>query len=195
MVHRLKLSSHLLVNNTPVIKKKGIFIVSDDSLYRPEVIAHKKRLASIFSPSNNNLIIISLLHADLNEIYDLFKSIKAFLKLNTTKASTFNFLILDPVFGLYPLEISESFPLTQYIAVDSLSRENIHKIVHSSLIQLSEFRINTLYLLGNLSALNEVEQKHNILSQMNLNLKSFDFPVDDTAKSNILFILEQLFGN
>ncbi|MHA1188216.1 MAG: tRNA-ribosyltransferase family protein, partial [Candidatus Heimdallarchaeota archaeon] len=66
---RLKESSHLLVKSTPRIKKKGIFVVSDDSLQRPEIISHKQRLATLAPPGNKNLIVISLLHADLEEVY------------------------------------------------------------------------------------------------------------------------------
>ena len=191
---RLKESSHLLVKSTPRIKKKGIFVVSDDSLQRPEIISHKQRLATLAPPGNKNLIVISLLHADLEEVYGIFKSVKSFLKRNATIAANYDIWVLDPVFGLYPLEISELFPLAQYVAIDNLSRENIHSIIHSSLTKLVGFDIDSLFFIGNLTDINEVEKEHLILGKANLTIKSFGFTVDDSSLSKILFILNHLFG-
>ena len=191
---RLKEQSHLLVNSTPSIKKKGIFVVSDDSLKRPEILSHKERIAKIASPSSKNLIVISLLHADLEEVYGLFKSVKSFLKRHVTVAKEFDIWVLDPVFGLYPLEISEVFPLAQYVAIDTLSRVNIHSIVRSSLTKLIEFQLDSLFLIGSLTDINEVEKEHLILGKTALDIKSFSFTIDDSSLSKIIFILDQLFG-
>ncbi|MHA1127033.1 MAG: tRNA guanosine(15) transglycosylase TgtA [Candidatus Heimdallarchaeota archaeon] len=191
---RLKKSSHLLINNTPTIKKKGIFVVSDDSLSRPEILSHKQRIATIASPSSKKLIVISLLHANSEEVYGLFKSVKGYLKRHAAIAKDYNFWVLDPIFGLYPLEISEVFPLAQYVAIDNLSRENIHSIVRSSLTKLVDFQLDNLFLIGNLIDINEVEKEDIILGKTNLDIKSFGFTIDDSSLSKILFILDQVLG-
>jgi len=192
---RLKQSSDLLVNNTPAIKKKGIFVVSDDSLKRPEIISHKQRIDSLVYSSSKNLIVISLIHADFEQVYALFKSVKGFLKKHASIAKGFEIWVLDPVFGLYPLEISEVFPLAQYVAIDNLSRENIHSIIRSSLNKLNNFQLDNLFLIGNLTDINEIEKEHLILCKTNLSIKSFSFTINDTSQSKILFILDQIFGN
>ncbi|MCZ6725184.1 MAG: tRNA guanosine(15) transglycosylase TgtA [Thaumarchaeota archaeon] len=105
--------SEELEEGTPLFKEKGLFLSSAPDEKRPEVrrfyrsldrvtISKKKRIALILPETRDKPFLISNLYLNLTRAYDdILDQIQV--------------CFIAPVFGLIPVEISDIYPLSQYV--------------------------------------------------------------------------------
>ncbi|MFW9921900.1 MAG: tRNA guanosine(15) transglycosylase TgtA [Candidatus Thorarchaeota archaeon] len=190
-----KLMKHAdeLLANTPSTKKKGIFLVSKNSLMRPEIKSHQIKFENINFTNRKKLILISIIDTKLSEIYNLIRPLKAYLNKSEVMSSEFELWLLDEYFGLIPLEISEAFPLVQYIVSERISNKNMKLKLLESIRLIEKLKFDEINLIGNLNAINELVVLQRILT--NTKIKGFNIHIDEKEITNIIDILDYLIKN
>ena len=174
----LKKHSAMLMRNTPSTKKKGIFMISDSSFSRPELLLHKNRLDSLQLDDKNNLLLLSLINTPITETYSVIRLLKEIIKDNSKLSKTFQIWLLDSYFNIIPLEISEVFPLIQYIGTGTISQELVKENVLDSLNFIESKKFNRIILLGELGSINSIINQQKTFQRMKI--ESIGFSLKDS---------------
>jgi len=185
----LKKYSAQLAKNTRSTKKKGIFLLSENSFYRPEVLLHKKRIKSIQFGKRKKLFLISLINSTIAETYPLVKLLKEIIINNQNISENYEVWLLDPYFNIIPLEINEVFPLVQYIGSGNISKERIRNNILDSLKFIDSNNFNRIIILGELGPINSIINQQKLFQK--LKIESIGFSLKD---SNIN-IFEDIINN
>ncbi|MBD3230494.1 MAG: tRNA guanosine(15) transglycosylase TgtA [Candidatus Lokiarchaeota archaeon] len=111
--------------NDPITKKTAFFYVGKDSLFRPEVLRHSKRLLTNYSPPKfeGKRIKILILLPDIltrpiesSDFQEWMDKINLAIENNPhLKIDDIHVCIISPVFGIIPSEIYDTYPLSQYL--------------------------------------------------------------------------------
>ncbi|RLE49330.1 MAG: tRNA guanosine(15) transglycosylase TgtA [Candidatus Methanomethylicota archaeon] len=92
-------------------KEKGIFIYDKTSLIRPEVTRHVKRFLTRYrKPPQYNIAV--LLPEPHEKPYHKDRIVKKLIKKVAKQKA--HLIFYNPVFGLTPIELDETFPLSQF---------------------------------------------------------------------------------
>jgi len=105
----------VLEAQSPIQRKKGIFITSPLDLYRPEVVRFRRRLMGRFEPRADVLVLLPYPDQkpfSRSPYYDRF--LKALSGIPGSALSKVSFCLYGPPFGLIPLELDQVHPLSQY---------------------------------------------------------------------------------
>ncbi|WP_338600030.1 tRNA guanosine(15) transglycosylase TgtA [Sulfolobus tengchongensis] len=102
---------------------KGIFLYDVNSLYRPEILRYSKFLTR-YTKKNEKITIYCYDRIVSETIYDYKQKIKDSLA-NSDKGDVF---LAVPFFGLIPLELAESYPLSQFEAPKEIDEDIITDI-------------------------------------------------------------------
>lgn len=112
----------------------GLFFFDEDSLNRPEVIRYNNYLSKRMKKKKENaLIIVPSSDRELSRPY--IKNLAVQNIMNTYP--NYDIYILDPVFKLVPVYLSESFPLSQYESSLILDEKSIDEILSNATKLLS----------------------------------------------------------
>ena len=104
---------HDLEKETPVRKKRGAFISTAESLYRPEVLRHQDRLLKRYQPPRHAKVILLLPEPYLKPFREntLVKSLLAKLELR----KDLHICAYNLSFVIIPQELLDVFPLSQSV--------------------------------------------------------------------------------
>ncbi|MEM4311286.1 MAG: tRNA guanosine(15) transglycosylase TgtA [Nitrososphaerales archaeon] len=102
-------NSELLEDGTPLFKPRALFFKDYDDLRRPEIIRFEKRIGDLRLPDKEIGIIIESPKDSPLLLSKVFKNIMKELK---NKIQFFS--LLNP-WGIIPVEISDLYPLSQYL--------------------------------------------------------------------------------
>lgn len=94
----------------PVTKKSAFFYLGPESLRRPEVLSHLRRLANLDN-YGRILVLLPDTHKPYSRTY------------GTLSSEEIQLCIASPVFGVIPFEIEETYPLSQHEGVKTLDLE------------------------------------------------------------------------
>lgn len=191
--NKLKQFSKVFCQNTPLTKKKGLFLFSKDSLFRPEIKEHKKRLNNL-SLNRKKLILISLLNSKFTEKFSFYNQMKELLRSHNTSFK-FEFWILNPYFQLIPLEISDVFPLSQYLSANNLSKEIISQRFSEIIDLLIKKSFSEIILLGDLNWINNLKDKTNFLRNEAKKITSFNFLINEHNLGIFFEIIQWVLTN
>ena len=127
---------------------QGIFLLSQLSVFRPEIIRHSWRLVSNYAPTVRAKYLIFL--PDIGEkpftesrfYSSLLKKLRE--KLRIDKLPEINVCVYNEFFGIVPVEVSESYPLSQHERINIRSDNIVAKKMREILIKyLSRVAENT----------------------------------------------------
>jgi 7-cyano-7-deazaguanine tRNA-ribosyltransferase len=150
--------SQLLRKRTPATKQKGIFLFSDESYSRVEIINHQKDLEQLKLISSKKAILLSLFDTELTLQFQLYQLLKAYFGDNEKSYKDFDVLILDPYFGIIPLEITSSYPLIQYVGSYTLSSKFKKKQLLNSLKKIMKYSsLEEIFIIGSIKLFNSKE--------------------------------------
>lgn len=93
---------------TPAFKDRGIFLVNELDLLRPEIKRHFQRLSNIDLSSKDFLVITPETKTKPFLASELFRELLRILDITKTLVC-----YPSPVFGLIPAEVSDIFPVSQ----------------------------------------------------------------------------------
>jgi 7-cyano-7-deazaguanine tRNA-ribosyltransferase len=105
-----------LEKETPVRKKKGAFITSADSLYRPEVIRYQERLLERYRPPRHATVCLLLPESYLEPFRE--NTLVNTLVTKLERQKNLHICAYNLSFALIPQELLDVFPLSQ--SVDSI---------------------------------------------------------------------------
>jgi len=179
-----------LETNTPSTKRKGIFIISNNSYYRPEVQAHIKKIETVPIKKHNKLLLISLINSQVEESYNLFRNLKSYFDKISLQEHEFDIWILDPVFRIFPLEISEVYPLAQYINTKFSSMKMIRQNIEKSLSYVNSCYFTEILILGELDFINEIMINKRIFNQGKI--KAINISIERTNFDRIISFINKM---
>ncbi len=123
-----------LERNTPISKKRGIFIFDMVSLNRPEIFRYKRWLIKHYSPPVEKDILILVPSITMKKPYHKSPIIKKIIgyigKTLSIDYIRAHICVYDASFGVVPLEIDDIYPVSQHEAAieatyDGVLRKNL----------------------------------------------------------------------
>ncbi|UCE95315.1 MAG: tRNA guanosine(15) transglycosylase TgtA [Candidatus Bathyarchaeota archaeon] len=127
----LKKYEKFIERNSPVTKNKGLFFFSSTGLMRPEVVRYKKLLDERYTPPKEAKILI-LLPSLSKKPFHKAKEIKSFFSLICQKfplkQNEFHICVYAAPFGVIPIELDETYPLSQHEVATPLDLETMENV-------------------------------------------------------------------
>ena len=108
---RLLTYSEYFELETPIRKKRGPFVISEDSLNKPEIIRYERQLRENYAYPEKAKCAILLPEDYLNPFRQDFNQDKSLMRL--ANMSTVHLCAYNLVFGLIPYELIDVYPLSQ----------------------------------------------------------------------------------
>jgi 7-cyano-7-deazaguanine tRNA-ribosyltransferase len=110
--------SLFIEENSPVTHTHGIFYFGSADLTRPEIVRHHLRLEKWKPPEAKVLVLIPETSSKPFHRSREVKEIKAALEQLSDALLEVSFCVYAQPFGVIPLELDETYPLSQYEAVE-----------------------------------------------------------------------------
>ncbi|MCG3223018.1 MAG: tRNA guanosine(15) transglycosylase TgtA [Candidatus Heimdallarchaeota archaeon] len=112
---------------TPITKQVGLKIFDEFSYYRPEFTRSRRKIIENFSPQSNQMLLF-LTSGRKNPIELLFanENLKKIIQQESEKVDVGIFL---PFIGVLPSELIETFPFSQYVFSNVISK-NLMELVN-----------------------------------------------------------------
>lgn len=120
-LHHLKIYREDLEKGSPMYKGRGIFIFDGASLARPEITRHLNKLEKNFRRYNDTLLLLPEPSRKPFNQSNEFINLSESLKEDSIKNIQICFYALP--FGIIPVELSETYPLSQYNIVKPTDHE------------------------------------------------------------------------
>jgi len=116
---RIRRYVNYLERHTPISKKAGALFFTNLSLIRPEVYRHKARLIGRFSPPRESKILLLIPQTNEKPVHRSNEYKKLARNLNQKlreKINTVHICVYGIPFGLIPIELDATYPLSQFEA-------------------------------------------------------------------------------
>jgi 7-cyano-7-deazaguanine tRNA-ribosyltransferase len=144
-----------LEDGTPLIKPRALFFYENYDLMRPEALRHRKKIIEDISIASKKKTLLILPESDVKPFY---KS-PFYMKLvdapsNTLKEIQICFLALP--LGLVPVELSDVYPLSQYVSSIEPDRYVLRETIKHVKEFSSKHSFVKIILLNHLEAYNPV---------------------------------------
>jgi len=174
----VKLRKYLiyLERNTPISKKRGIFIFDTVSLNRPEIFRYKRWLINRYIPPVEKDTLILVPSTNMKKPYHkssiIKKIIECISKASNLDHARVHICIYDILFGLIPLEIDDIYPISQCeTAIEASYNNNFRKkLVYQIVKFINKFKKNYKHYI--------------IVTDKILNRKHLDF-IEKTCKIKV----------
>jgi 7-cyano-7-deazaguanine tRNA-ribosyltransferase len=130
--------------HSPVTKKRGIFYFGPTGLCRPEVIRHQKRIQENYTPPEKAEILILLPQTSVKPFHNSPEYRKTLRTITQTLGEKFpkiHICTYAAPFGVVPLEIDDTYPLSQFEITWPPDYETIHYVAK----QISKYLTATHY--------------------------------------------------
>jgi 7-cyano-7-deazaguanine tRNA-ribosyltransferase len=111
--------------HTPVTKQTGLKIYDEKSFHRPELTRARKKILENFKPKSSILDI--LVCSGRKSPIELINSNTKIRKILKEKSENKDYVIFLPFVGLVPIELTETFPFSQFVFSEVLNSEIIKK--------------------------------------------------------------------
>ncbi len=141
-----KMKSHedFIEKYSPTVKKSGLFFFSHVGLARPEVVHYRNRLLERYSPPEEARVLLLMpqtRHKPFHKTQQ-FKKIRHVLQqLDKATVSHVHVCVYAAPFGLIPLELDETYPLSQHETSLPHDRETVDYVA----TQVAEYIQRTHY--------------------------------------------------
>ncbi|MEM1657424.1 MAG: tRNA guanosine(15) transglycosylase TgtA [Candidatus Jordarchaeales archaeon] len=126
-LRRLCEYSHYITKFTPSVKKRAILFLSPESLRRPEVYSHLKKLSSLPKPEDVEILVIlpepssrPFYRSKEKKILDQSLNVPEHIKRKV------QFVLKSSFFGIIPEEVEDVYPLSQHLGVSDFAYSREH---------------------------------------------------------------------
>jgi 7-cyano-7-deazaguanine tRNA-ribosyltransferase len=121
--------------NTPVVHNRGVLYLGSTGLARPEIVRHHRKLTHLASADGKVLVLLPELGSKPFHRSKEFKRVKATLRKRLDlRLENLAFSVFACPFGVTPLELDETFPLSQYETPstpdDETRRDVTEEVIH-----------------------------------------------------------------
>jgi 7-cyano-7-deazaguanine tRNA-ribosyltransferase len=117
-----------LERGSPSYKGRGMFIFDSASLARPEITKHLKRLEAQYIPPKNvrKLLLLSAPERrPFRRTHQYLFLERAIEEIQVDAAISIHICFYTAPFGVVPVELSETYPLSQFEVAEPLDRETL----------------------------------------------------------------------
>lgn len=116
---QLKKYEEFLEEHSPLTKKSGLFFFDSVDLIRPEVVRHRKRLEERYTaPKAATLVLLpQTREKPFHKSKEYRKIMKILCEEAPEKLQNIHFCFYAAPFGVIPIELDETFPLSQHETV------------------------------------------------------------------------------
>ena len=163
----LKKYEDYLERNSPVTHRRGLLYLDSTGLSRPEIVRHKNKLASWRFADDRIFVLLPEPESKPYHRSREIKRLRSHLKKKLGgQLEDIELCVFSVPFGVTPLELDETFPLSQYEASPQPDAETTRYIVSEVINFLEEHRSKNqaavIYAGGELGEhiAAEVEKKH-----------------------------------
>jgi len=114
---RLSKYAAFLEEQTPLSKRSGLFFFDSIDLIRPEVVRHTKKLENRYLPPKKAdflFLIPQTVEKPFHKTREFRKILKILRKEISEKPEIMHFCFYVAPFGVVPIELDETYPLSQY---------------------------------------------------------------------------------
>jgi 7-cyano-7-deazaguanine tRNA-ribosyltransferase len=114
---RLSKYAAFLEEQTPLSKRSGLFFFDSVDLIRPEVVRHTKKLENRYLPPKKAEFLFLLpqtVEKPFHKTREFRKILKILRKEISEKPEIVHFCFYAAPFGVVPIELDETYPLSQY---------------------------------------------------------------------------------
>ncbi len=108
---------------TPFTKQIGLKIFNESSVYRSDLSKARKRILLNYSPKSSKLLI--LIASGKKNPLEIFRSNVKIRELVGEKIENMDVVYFLPFLGLVPIELSETYPFSQFVYSLDLSEETL----------------------------------------------------------------------
>jgi len=160
---KLRKYENFIEKYSPVTKPSGIFFFSFSDLTRPEVVRYRTRLTERYSPPEDAKFLVLLPQTrtkpfhNSNEYKNFLKKLRE--KLDEESLSRIHICIYDAPFGLIPIELDETFPLSQHEIIDEPDLETISYAVEQTANYVKRTNYNEVFIFKSADRLGEETAK------------------------------------
>ena len=125
--------SRLFADETPAYKARGIFIFEDISLYRPEILTHKRRLLENYEKPEKADILLLLPQPESKPFhrspeYRRVEKIFEGLVEDGFDVERVHVCFYSIPFGVVPVEVDEVYPLSQFEASKPYTQKMVEEM-------------------------------------------------------------------
>jgi len=123
---QLKKYEEFLEEQSPLSKKSGVFFFDSTDLIRPEIVRHRKRLKQRYSPPEKAEVLVLLPQTSEKPFHkskQYLKALKILQREASKKFERVHFCFYAAPFGVVPMELDETYPLSQHETVLPLDLE------------------------------------------------------------------------
>lgn len=140
---RLKIYREAIEKHDPATKSSGLFFFNSNSLIRPEIIRHKRKLEQRYSPPEAKILVLAPqtrtkpFHKSVT-FKQLLANFRKELQKDTRKIHVCFYVA---PFGIVPIELDEVYPLSQHEIVVPLDFETVNYVAS----QVEQYILRTDY--------------------------------------------------
>jgi 7-cyano-7-deazaguanine tRNA-ribosyltransferase len=163
----LKKYEDYLERNAPVTHRRGLLYLDSTGLSRPEIVRHRNKLARWRFADDKIFVLLPEPESKPYHRSREIKRVKSYLKKRLDdRLEDIEFCVFSVPFGVTPLELDETFPLSQYEASPQPDAETTRYVVSEVINFLEEHRaknqVAVIYVGGEEGEhiATEVEENH-----------------------------------
>ncbi len=114
LIYNLSKYSDFFLKLDPVTKRSGFFYSGYESLFRPEVKRHEKKLIENYIPPRSSKILLII--PDLDIRTENSHQFQKWLQIvdSIPQRNSIHICLYSPIFGIIPEELKQIYPLTQH---------------------------------------------------------------------------------
>ena len=121
---------------TPSSKQIGLKIFNESSFYRSDLSKARKKILQNYSPKSSKLLV--LIASGKKNPLEIFRSNVKIRNLVREKIEKMDIVYFLPFLGLVPIELSETYPFSQFVYSLDLSEETLLLAQNESLKFIKE---------------------------------------------------------
>jgi 7-cyano-7-deazaguanine tRNA-ribosyltransferase len=176
-----KLSKYeeFIEKHAPTVKKSGLFFFNSSGLMRPEVVHYRKNLKARYTKPKQAEILL-LIPQSQTKPFHKSREYKQIAKLLNSKPrenlSKVHVCFYAAPFGVIPIELDETYPLSQHETVQPLDKETITYVAHQIGDYINRTNYKTIILLNDPENWNKniLKTCKKTCRQKNIKFKSFN---------------------
>jgi 7-cyano-7-deazaguanine tRNA-ribosyltransferase len=149
-VKKLGKYEEYIEKHDPATKKSGLFFFNSTSLMRPEVVHYRKNFKARYTPPKRAKILL-LMPQTRAKPFSKSQEYKQFAKLLKNepkeKLDKIHVCFYAAPFGLIPIELDETYPLSQHETAQPLDKETITYVASQIAAYINRTNYKTIILL------------------------------------------------
>jgi 7-cyano-7-deazaguanine tRNA-ribosyltransferase len=197
-LRRLKKYKNTLERTSPSFKGRGFFYFDFGGLARPEITRHANRIKERYVPPKDTkklLLVCAPRRRPFNRS-DQYRRLEAALKTLENKRDEIHICFYSAPFGVVPLELSETYPLSQFEVAEPLDSETLDYTAKEVSAYVADKNFDVVVLHSGSNVLDEIIESNCRQTCTNMGKSFFvissDRPWSDEALNKLSFVFKHM---